>query len=112
MIIKLPAVLDDYKERKDGSSRLVFDSRELSDEEILILRRFRGSEGHLLFKENEIEKEEIPEEDAEVSTKTPAQRLRSVLFVRWKQLGEPDTFRQYYDKSVEFFINQVKEKLE
>ena len=78
----------------------------------MILRRAKGSEGWLLFSENTIEKEEIPEDDAEVDTKTPAQRLRSVLFVRWKQLGEPETFRIYYDKAVEHFINSVKEKLE
>lgn len=112
MIIKLPAILDDWKERKDGSSRLVFDSRELTDEEVLILRRFRGSEGHLLFAQNQIEKEDIPEGDADVEVKTPSQRLRATLFVRWKNLGEPDTFKIYYDKSMEHFINLVKEKLD
>lgn len=112
MKILLPACLDDYKERKDGSSRVTFDSRELTEEEVLILRRFRNSEGWLLFSENEIDSTDIPDEDAELDTKTPAQRLRAVLFVRWKALGEPDTFRIYYEKAVEHFINSVKEKLE
>lgn len=112
MIITLPACLDDYRERKDGSSRITFDSRELTEEEVLILRRFRNSEGWLLFSENHIDSDAIPNEDAEVDTKSPAQRLRAVLFVRWKQLGEPETFRMYYDKAVEHFINSVKEKLE
>lgn len=111
-IIKLPAILDDVKERKDWSSRITFDSRELSEEEFLILRRFKGEEGWLLFGKNQLDKEDLPEQDAEVDTKTPAQRLRSVLFVRWKQLGEPETFKIYYDKAMEHFINSVKEKLE
>ena len=112
MKILLPACLDDYKERKDNSSWLKFDTRELTEEEVLILRRFRNCEGWLLFSENEINKDDIPEQDAEVDVKTPAQRLRSVLFVRWKQLGEPETFKIYYDKAVEHFINNVKSKLE
>ena len=112
MKITLPVVLDDIKERKDWSSRITFDSRELTEEEFMILRRAKGAEGWMLFSENEINKDDIPSEDAEVDTKSPAQRLRSVLFVRWKQLGEPETFRIYYDKAVEHFINSVKEKLE
>ena len=112
MKILLPACLDDFKERKDGSSRITFDSRELSEEEVLILRRFRNAEGWVLFSENEIDKNDIPKEDSDLDTKTPAQRLRSVLFVRWKSLGEPDTFRVYYEKAVEHFINEVKSKLE
>lgn len=110
--IKLPAALDDFRERKDGSSRITFDSRELSEEEVLILRRFRNEEGWLIFSKNEIDKEDIPENDAEVDVKTPSQRLRAVLFVRWKNLGEPETFKMYYDKAMEHFINQVKEKLD
>jgi hypothetical protein len=112
MKITLPVVLDDIKERKDWSSRISFDSRELTEEEYMILRRAKGAEGWMLFSENSLDENDIPDEDAEVDTKTPAQRLRSVLFVRWKQLGEPETFRIYYDKSVEYFINSVKEKLE
>ena len=111
-IIQLPAVLDDYRERKDGSSRITFDSRELSEEEVLILRRFRNEEGWLMFSKNQLEKEDLPESDAEVDTKTPSQRLRSILFVRWKNLGEPDTFKMYYDKAMEHFINEVKNKLD
>lgn len=110
--IKLPAALDNFTERKDGSSRITFDSRELTEEEVLILRRFRNEEGWLLFSKNELDKDDIPDTDAEVDSKTPSQRLRAVLFVRWKNLGEPETFKMYYDKAMEHFINQVKEKLD
>lgn len=110
--IKLPAALDDFRERKDGSSRITFDSRELTEEEVLILRRFRNEEGWLIFSKNEIDKEDIPDKDAEVDTKTPSQRLRAVLFVRWKNLGEPETFKMYYDKVMEKFINSVKDRLD
>lgn len=110
--IKLPAVLDNFTERKDGSSRITFDSRELTEEEVLILRRFRNEEGWLIFSKNEIDKEDIPDKDAEVDTKTPSQRLRAVLFVRWKNLGEPDTFKKYYDSVMEKFINSVKDRLD
>lgn len=39
-------------------------------------------------------------------------KIFDALFVRWKQLGEPETFKIYYDKAVEHFINEVKAKLE
>lgn len=110
--IKLPAALDNFTERKDGSSRITFDSRELTEEEVLILRRFRNEEGWLLFSKNELDKEDIPDTDAEVDSKTPSQRLRAVLFVRWKNLGEPETFKMYYDKVMEKFINSVKDRLD
>ena len=110
--IKLPAALDNFTERKDGSSRITFDSRELTEEEVLILRRFRNEEGWLLFSKNELDQEDVPDKDAEVDVKTPSQRLRAVLFVRWKNLGEPDTFKIFYDRAVEHFINQVKAKLD
>jgi hypothetical protein len=111
-IITLPACLDDFRERKDGSSRITFDSRELSEEEVLVLRRFRNEEGWLLFSKNKIDKEDLPEKDAEVDTKTPSQRLRAVLFIRWKNLGEPDTFKIFYDQAMEKFITRVKETLD
>lgn len=112
MIIKLPACLDNYKERKDGSTSLKFDSREISEEEVLILRRFRNVEGWMLFSTDDLNAKDVPDEEPEVDMKTPAQRLRAVLFLRWKMLGEPNTFRAYYDKSMEHFINEVKSKLE
>lgn len=112
MIIKLPAQLLKVDERADGSSKLTFESRELSEEEFLIARRIKNTEGWLIFSQNVIRDDEIPDDDAPSDLKTPAQRLRAVLFIRWKNLGEPNTFQHYYDKSVEFFINEVKAKLE
>lgn len=112
MIIKLPAVLDDYKERRDGSSRVVFDSRELTDEEVLLLRRFRGSEGHLLFSLNELQQEDIPKEDAQIEGKSASQRLYNVMFKYWKQTDGVGDFESWRRIKMEAIIQAYKNKLE
>lgn len=110
-MIKLPAILSSYRDKVDGSASLLFQTRELSDEDVLLLRNLRNLEGWLLFAERELQKEDVPEGDPDLERKSAAQRLRAVLFLRWKELGEPDTFESYYSKSMEYFINQVKDKL-
>lgn len=68
--------------------------------------------GHLIFKENEVMAEEIPEEQADDGEKRPSRRLRAVLFVRWKQLGSQGEFETYYRAQVEKMIEIIKSKLD
>ena len=45
--------------------------------------------------------------------KTPAQRLRAVIYLVFKEKGGDDKdFPVYYDKAMETLISQVKDKLE
>ena len=76
-----------------------------------------GAEGWLLFasQESEIDHSELPTAKAEVGTKTASERLRSHIFVWWKQstedlsyVGDFDTF---YKAKLEMFISGVKAKL-
>jgi len=50
--------------------------------------------------------------DKEIETKTPSQRIRSVLYVYWQQQGSDGDFNDFYRTQMEKFINVVKTKLE
>lgn len=54
----------------------------------------------------------ITEVKSEVDAKTPSQRIRSVLFVLWKQNQEGhDQFSTYYLKKMDAIIDHLKEKI-
>lgn len=113
-IIQVPVTLDSANRKKDRSVKLSFTTtREISTEEYLTIDEYYQSIGWLLFKENEFNDEDVPKEQAESDTKTPSQRLRSVLYVyHLENGGAPETFRQFYEASLEKYINNVKEKLD
>ena len=50
-------------------------------------------------------------EIAEFDSKTPAMRLRSVLFVAWTQAGKLGEFDDYYRNRIETYIIEVKNTL-
>ena len=53
MPLTLPAIFDNFNERKDRSTTLRFETRELTDSELIELRGYKGFEGHLLFSMNQ-----------------------------------------------------------
>lgn len=111
-IIIIPAGLVGVNDLKDRSSKLTFETRELTNSEFTALRDVRGSEGWLAFSLNEIQDKEIPTDIAETGTKTPSQRLRAVLFVLWKQEKSLLDFDIWYKSKMEGIINQLKNKID
>lgn len=114
MKITLPAQINPPRLRKDGSASIVFDTRELSSEEIFTIMSLRHSEGWICFAPNE-EDIEVPEEKAEIDEKSASERLRAVLFVWYKQEIERGTFTGLFDtfkkEKMEKIIEGVKSKL-
>lgn len=115
-MIKLPAELTSYIDKVDGSARLSFNTRELTDAEIILMRRMRNMEGWLLFGDTRPSDEDIPKDDPDVERKSAAQRLRAVMFLLWKQAGEEKEtgleFNEYYKTKMEMIIDKLKGKLE
>lgn len=110
MIDLANAAIEQISTRQDGSLKIVLGTQELSPEEMAKLfdafGKFRGGE------EGALESVKLNEQNAE-GIKTPAQRLRSVLFVLWKQQGQKyRTFDAFYSTYLESIIDQIKEKLE
>lgn len=112
MIFTAPAILKIGSPTAEGGMRLRAETNALSDEEKLMLLKFDGDFGYIMFSKNSISEKDIPKEDAPNKDKTPSKRLRSVLFVRWTQAGSVGDFEIYYRLRMEDIINKVKQTLD
>lgn len=113
-IIELPVTLDSAVRKKDRSVSLRFTTLfEVNHEDFGIIDNYHQTSGHLLFKANKFEADEVPTDDVSTDLKTPSQRLRSVLYVYHMQTnGDPSKFREFYDSTMEKYIIKVKEQLD
>ena len=101
--------------KKDRSANMKFTTvREVTKEEREILFEAGTTDemGWLLWSPNKIQIEDLPTEQAEDLSKTPSKRLRSVLFVLWKQQGEQGSFESFYRERMEKLIDMVKTRLD
>lgn len=113
--VTLQAILGNVSTRKDGSLKMSFESQELNAKDGAALLDMRNKIGWLLFSAEQITEEDVPEEKIEADfdgEKTPSQRLRSVMFVYWKQKGKKESFNDFYRSQMEKWIDQIKECLE
>lgn len=112
-LISVPAQVMNMNPRQDRSWKLVFETRELSGEEVKLLADNFQGEGWLVFKPNgDIAMEEIPEGKADAGTKSQSQRLRDVIFIMYKQRGGKEDFESFYRTYLEKLIEFTKSKLE
>ncbi len=114
-IIQLPAIINAPRFRKDKSISISFDSRELTPAEQVAILSLQGTEGYLLFKENAIQEDEIPQGDAELETKTQSQRMKAVLYKLYLQDTESKifvgSFESYYKDRMEKLLEMLKAKI-
>jgi hypothetical protein len=76
---------------------------------------YRNQVGYVTFTPNAISTVDVPKENAIVDEgKSPAQRLRAVLYILWEQSGKKkyDTFEMYYSVQMERILNTLKERLD
>lgn len=111
-MIKLACYLTGFSSKTDGSASLRFSTQELSAEDFGELKRSLNAYGWMVFRENEISLDDIPTEDVEDKNKTPSKRMRSVIFVLWKQKGSNGDFEVFYRNAIEKFIERVKNELD
>lgn len=115
--ILLPAILNPLSRRKDKSVKLSFETRELSPDETLALMSLEGSEMWLCMSPEEKEAE-VPEniESVELGEKTVGQRMRSVIFILYKQEVEKGKyvgiFDNFYKERMEKLIQLLKDKID
>lgn len=96
----------------DHGLRLSFVTQEMSDEDKLIATKYHQQFGWLAFRPNQFALDELPKEQAEDKQKTPAKRLRAVLFVLYQQQGSQGDFEIFYREKMEKIISFVKSKLD
>lgn len=117
-MIIFPAQLESYRSLKDKTIKVVFETNELTPEQMLGVAGSLQQFGYLAFKNepfknNEKDVIENLKADYEDTGKTPSQRLRGVLFVNYEQVdGGYKTFTDYYNAKMETLINHFKNKLD
>jgi hypothetical protein len=117
-MIIVPAMLESYRSLKDKTLKIVFDCNELTPEQTMGVAGSLQQFGYLAFKSEPFKKTEKDmldnlKSDYEDTGKSPAQRLRAVLFVGWEQKPEGyKTFADYYNAKMETIINHLKGKLD
>ena len=111
--VQFPSQLTKLETRVDGSIKVSIETQELSGQDMADLFAYRGQLGYTTFTPNPETKIDVPELQVEDNSKSPSQRLRNVLYVKWEQSGKKvDTYSQYYDMQMERIINQIKDTLE
>lgn len=116
-MILIPSILSSFSSLKDKTLKIVFETLEPTPEQITSIAGAMGTFGYLAFKIDTFKKEELAaieslEADYEDTGKTQSQRLRSVLYINYKnhQAGF-DSFNSFYDYHMEKIINHYKSKL-
>ena len=109
--------LDRANRKKDKSVSMTFiTDLEQTSEEFMEIDKHLNNHGIIYFKDGgnltQQEKDEIDKVDVEVEGKTKSQRMRSTLFVLWKQQGEQGEFTQFYGNYMEKIIENIKSKLD
>jgi len=98
--------------KKDDSISFSATTPELSDDELAAFRKISKLLVNAIF-EAESGSSGILKISEPITGKSPSSRLRAVLFILWKQLGETENdFEVYYKLKMEKFIDHVKGELE
>ncbi len=110
--ITCDVILTSASTRTDGSLGLRLATPELDASEKTTFFELLNQNLKMLLQPKDGEPAELKDVKREFECKTPAQRLRAVIFVAWKQAKEPGEFEDFYRQKMEFFIEDVKQNLQ
>ncbi len=114
----IPAILQSYRPRVDGSFSIGLSTLMLNKEQREAVHDLFQQSCYVMIKDSEISREEIEEMDSvemdlEDPKKTPSRRLRSVLYLEWEQKYQDHvTFKEFYKIEMEKLIEVRKQRLE
>lgn len=94
----------------DGGLSLNIHTKELPAIEKVTVMDFQNKVGWLLFSENEVQEEEIPEGDAEFNQKTPSQRQRAIIWRIWEAQGKQGDQEVFYRQMMDKIAERLKNK--
>ena len=113
-----PALFENMSSRKDKTWKLVFGTNELTPEQIHELSTALNQFVFLAMKTNEFKNAEKNildslDTDFEDKGKTQSQRIKSVLYLLWKQNNEGfSEFEPFYKHKTEKYIEHLKNKID
>lgn len=114
----LSVVLESFRSLKDRSYKVVFETGELSPDQLANIGAGLNMPGYLAFNPDPFKKEmidtlEVMKVDYDDTGKSKGTRLRSVLYRMWEQNKERyDIFDDFYNAKMEGLINHYKGKLD
>jgi hypothetical protein len=107
------AEMSSMTSRKDGAVRFSVITPELTLDQRATMFGLHGINVRVMIEALDVPTEGIDKVDTEMDVKTPAQRLRAVIFVHWKESGyeeNHDDFDTFYRKQMEKVITGYKSK--
>jgi hypothetical protein len=112
--VQFPSQLTKLETRVDGSIKVILETQELNGQDMADLFAYRGQLGYTTFTPNPETAIVVPDIRVEDNSKSPAQRLRNVLYILWEQQGKTkfDTFEMWYNVNMERIISQIKDRLD
>lgn len=117
-MLLIPAILTSFRSKVDRTMTIVFESNELTPNQLVEISKSNQNAGYLAFNQDVFKTEQLQileetKADYEDKTKTPSKRLRDVLFIAWKQHSEGfEVYEEYYRFKMNKFIEHVKSKLD
>jgi len=105
------AQLTSFSSRADKSLGFRGVTPELQPAEAVALMAMQGLNVRLLIEPMDYESDGKTEVKSKLDGKTPSERQRAVLFVWWKQEGEPGMFQDFYRTKMEHVIEGLKNNL-
>ena len=111
------AQLETLRTRKDRTLSLTFGTQELDPSKAGQLMSLNQSLCYLAVKPEPFSAAETQliadlKADIEGSAKTPAMRLRGVLYRLWEQTGDGEEFTPFYEREMHRITEHFKSKLE
>lgn len=117
-VFQIPAGLESYRSLRDGTLKVSFETSELTPEQMANIHYSLNKVGFLAFAPDPFATHELDEIDKlkvefEDTGKSQSSRIRSILYILWKQQNEGyQLFPDYYNAKTEKYINHLKGKIE
>ena len=113
----IPSILSTFTSLKDKTLKLVFETNEVTPEQMTNIAKNLQQFGYLAFKQEafkQADTDALDSLDTEYQSKgkSNSQRLRNVFYLRYKQNDYGfETFNKYYDHEMDIVIEHFKNKL-
>ncbi len=115
-IFQVAAQVESIRTLKDKSLKIVIETQELNPEEKTLLFELGDKAIWIAMKETPVKFDELDIKEPEVEFKndsSPSKRLRSVLFVYYKQnYSGQKTFDEFYRDTIDKLCDLYKSKLD
>lgn len=114
----ITSILENLTSRKDKTWKLTFGTNEISPDQVRELSKALDKFIFLALKVDEFKSTELSvlselETGLDDNAKTQSQRIKSVLFILWKQKNEGfSDFDSFYKSKTEKYIEYLKGKIE